>query len=1208
MDLKMREWMLAKENTILSMSVFMLLIAGYVFSGCGSSDELQCGYHQSPVDGICVCNEGFAEDENGNCIKISDGDTDFDIDEEIADQDKTDGDDADTDDVEYVEVDGVTDGDLDDDTKEEEQNCYCPVGEGTFCIDPEISNPAGYYTVQIIPGNDNCTLKVVVKNDKDIEMFNGELRCKENGRVDIASIQCELDFDVADKNVKLVCDQYQYNFSFDFCAVADGDEDEEVEIADIDQEDDIDADGDADSDGVVDGDTETDGDIDITDNDIVDADDDVDVVDGDTDVVDGDDDNVEDMDSDPEPECTTSEECPAYWYCNYLERICVEGYCNPTSDPPRNCPSGYECDSHGVCNIIVADVDPDEDVEQVCQCTDDESCDYGYHCSDCKCVNDCWYDTQCEENEECYVPRGICILSGIETCDYLNNVYCEDPCKKCTESNTCVAGCCSNNDCAECQVCEHGRCEADPLCGGDADADTDEEVQTCTTNEECPMGEYCKAQVCDSDCLTTASCIETFGEGYICTERGLCSYVGVCTVDQDCKDLGKDKHFCSNGECLQDCATDDYCIENLCPPYCVCGEWGYCEEGTPVDGDEEDGEEVINCTADDWCPHGLYCNTETRICIFDCTNDDECEGNDLCDESTGKCQVIIDGDVEVDDAPVATDYDCTIDEDCTAVDTRWRCQIVTNYCVNLCDYCEVGYSCDANGNCTCNPEDPCASVDGDDEVEIDYDINQPCGNEGDPICPQMYYCDQGQCVTECLPNCPDGYFCHPTEYRCYLEEDGDSESTPECIDNNGCEQFYHCDMNTYTCVSECDNIGNECPSNLVCTDNGECVPDYHPCVNHSECPQNNYCDNVNWVCQYRFCNGVEDCADGEICSGHGSCEEPGYVDEFPTCTIDDDCPNYSHCVDGTCVSDCMAPAINCAEGFECSLDGICTEIVIIDGDEELDVEVEEEIDEVNPDESFACYSNEECPYNSNCSFNGELPDEDDNEAEEPPRGECLSSCFTDFHCSGGLQCDCLGQCVVDASQTQGCDGFYQCFTDEDCGGVAYCSGGFCRIDCKIGDSLLGCPPGEACQPDGHCVEVIVDGDDEVDLDPDVDPDIDPDIEEDTAGPDMSCSAQNECPYHTDCNMSTLSCEAECLDDRQCYDPEKPVCNNRGVCVTSDAVWDDGLGYPPCTVDSDCRSIEYCDENNHCRIDCIEEGDYFCETGFDCVRGKCIPLK
>jgi hypothetical protein len=206
------------------------------------------------------------------------------------------------------------------------------------------------------------------------------------------------------------------------------------------------------------------------------------------------------------------------------------------------------------------------------------------------------------------------------------------------------------------------------------------------------------------------------------------------------------------------------------------------------------------------------------------------------------------------------------------------------------------------------------------------------------------------------------------------------------------------------------------------------------------------CGNSEGECEagQTLCVGGEIICDGgtqpteEVCDGlDNDCD--GQTDDGA------ECPPNSYCVEGAC-----RPVCDPGDEFACPPHQDCENVWI----------AEQEVYVCLPADECG---GETCPDGWLCV---------DDECVDPCEGvvcepweSCLEGVCVDQSCSGmGIGCApgemCIDHtCVADPCIEVGCD------EDESC--VRVCDGGSCTHRCE---PLCACPPGERCDPLGHCVE------------------------------------------------------------------------------------------------------------------------------------------
>lgn len=200
-----------------------------------------------------------------------------------------------------------------------------------------------------------------------------------------------------------------------------------------------------------------------------------------------------------------------------------------------------------------------------------------------------------------------------------------------------------------------------------------------------------------------------------------------------------------------------------------------------------------------------------------------------------------------------------------------------------------------------------------------------CGASGEPCCSGHPKCEAGlTCDTEthtCRPNNPE---CGGEGQAC-------------CTDGRACHGDLVCAGDT--CVVPCGAAGeiccagNTCDGDLLCT-GGFCVPrcgeQGQACCANGACTSGLVCNSANNTCETcghedEICCANDSClsgltcddattcqrcgSEGELCCGGTACNA-GFVCVGTTCqasapqgcTTDEQCPEGSRCIDGTCVA------------------------------------------------------------------------------------------------------------------------------------------------------------------------------------------------------------------------------------------------------------------------------------------------------------------
>jgi len=199
--------------------------------------------------------------------------------------------------------------------------------------------------------------------------------------------------------------------------------------------------------------------------------------------------------------------------------------------------------------------------------------------------------------------------------------------------------------------------EAGPL----VDAGTpDTGPQACTSDANCPSGEYCNAGICTPSALCTGATADC-PTGQYCDGRSTC--VPGCDATDDCAAVNASfvcntaTHACEPPTCADDaaCPSGQVCVsgscrdsDSLCRFNYECGGGAECVDGrclTTCGG-------AVSCPAGQSCTNG-YCQYPTGdcngvtcnageactngTCLAICTSDTTCGAGNFCDN--GVCRV-----------------------------------------------------------------------------------------------------------------------------------------------------------------------------------------------------------------------------------------------------------------------------------------------------------------------------------------------------------------------------------------------------------------------------------------------------------------------------------------------------------------------------------------------------------------------------------------
>lgn len=368
----------------------------------------------------------------------------------------------------------------------------------------------------------------------------------------------------------------------------------------------------------------------------------------------------------------------------------------------------------------------------------------------------------------------------------------------------------------------------------------------------------------------------------------------LCDTNDDCAAC----ETCTNGICVSNCETDEFCDN------------GSCKECL-VDANCPCNQECINGSCD--CPPDLP--IEVNGCCYECV-----EGT-----TNESCQVCVGGRWAAKDCGenwLLDPEDC----ECKQCLDSGDCVAPNTCCVNGSCQCCPGYYFDpASGGCIVIPD--CSdAVDCPDCFDC---VNGVCV---EITCPAGYVRTAiagSCCVKECdcdNPSCVDGSTCVPyDENTCYCKPcSGECVDNTDCSDGCGCYNG-NCEPSPRECTGPC-YTGADCGVGCGCLD-GECVDcKTLGCNNNDDCLIASGCTCINNNCVGSPCDNpctnAEDCENGCGCD-NGQCKK---CDDVP-CVTTDDCPDGCLCNDGICGSNpcdtvyCTKPE-DCGEGCGCK-EGMC---------------------------------------------------------------------------------------------------------------------------------------------------------------------------------------------------------------------------------------------------------------------------------------------
>ena len=380
-------------------------------------------------------------------------------------------------------------------------------------------------------------------------------------------------------------------------------------------------------------------------------------------------------------------ECLGNDDCYEQNGICESGRCKPCSSDSQ-CLSNQKCTPKGICGIICEDDTDCPNATPVCNqekniCTEclqdrhcpEESpvCEQG-RCKPCQVDEDCLEGLKCQEDGKCQLN-----CRNSEQC---RNIGCKEvggkqknpnPSCKATQLWTCSK---KHRKCVECQ--EDSSCPTDfPVC-------IENKCQKqCRENSDCPDDLGCTGYRCEIKCRDhhqchqpfpfcdkkTKKCVQCSYSDQCPQETPICSEntCRTCNQDEECEEPG---HVCKNGQCMDECHTDQdcpqlrpkcyakgkRCVECLdseeCPASKPSCQHNHCTECTrnsqcPTENPTcnlTTGACELNCAASesDICTTlfpGTRCNTDTGKCV-ECRNDKDCKKKkpgSTCSEQ-GKCE------------------------------------------------------------------------------------------------------------------------------------------------------------------------------------------------------------------------------------------------------------------------------------------------------------------------------------------------------------------------------------------------------------------------------------------------------------------------------------------------------------------------------------------------------------------------------------------
>jgi alpha-tubulin suppressor-like RCC1 family protein len=598
---------------------------------------------------------------------------------------------------------------------------------------------------------------------------------------------------------------------------------------------------------------------------------------------------------------------------------------------------------------------------------------------------------------------------------------------------------------------------------------------------DAPFGESCDE---DKDCeslicaamegdprICTESCTDPLGDecapGFRCRrpdrDEGM---VCVCTDPRGCESSQPSEECSFDSECDDDvaCTADscdgEVCVHTVRPELCAVGSScdsnvGCVENPVCNDGDE--------CTTDDPCLQGGFCDFNSGRCQFDVTDNDgdgafpeECGGNDcndfdfnvngslsdFCDQVDNDCDGFFDEDAE----QVCGGMGCSFGA-CMCTGSQTDCSAWGHGCVDIFNDpancgscgndCGVGFLC-VGGSCQdldecllgtkCPPQSTCTNVFGSVECRCDFGFEP---NATASECVDINECRRGLHNCGSSNNCVDLFGGFECDCAPGFEDFGFG-----CVDINECNNFscgrgvcrntsggFRCDCNfgyapgpTGACV-----LVDECQAGVL--------PDFRWCDGACRDLRNNddYCGSC-----FNECTGASSCRDSECqCDNRtqtycdGTCVNTR--NDTANCGFcGNQCPSNATCPNGGCVcpmgqtlcgDQCVTLGTiqRCQGCFDtCAIGSVCT--------------------------ANGC----ECPAGSPLQCDGICVNPNDNEQH---CGGCYQWCPEDATCTGG-DCKCPAEAPNLCVNSNTCNDFDT--SEEACGGCDE----YCQAICNDGDCAV----------------------------------------------------------------------------------------------------------------------------------------------------------
>lgn len=523
-------------------------------------------------------------------------------------------------------------------------------------------------------------------------------------------------------------------------------------------------------------------------------------------------------------------------------RNATTGTCEPDGGRPCNGDYNDRCDPA----LDNAEGDNPDCSTGLCFGDDAEN---GY-CSRFDCVTDSDCTDPRYENElficikygENY--RGICQKTEAACTEVKRDgaVYssCDTPCgdADCKQTELCIGGICAPecngpNDVLSCAAgyeCYNINTDEFPLyrCV--------EEIIYCKNDSECAEGESCNSfyldEILGQEAITVAcgdaegqkgnaeACDPDATSGAEACESGLClapsgATVGECSVicnsSADCAITGHEHNLCVSLSLFSDTeAAVPLCIKDELVFDTVRFQ-GMCEDGCPegsacsfnsvasVVASNEDVEYIClsgvstgtkgfgeTCTTDAQCKSGL-CGEDGKCNTF-CGVDANCPTDFICEPTLRLYAETVDNDTMINSCVAGVRAECTVNADCTGVDTF--CKVVAGHPEqNMCVECLETATCGENEVCTDNicveevVEPVCTVANETTTCTVGTDLH--CLAKADTSLNECVECVSS---THCAENSTGKYcFQAATNFAavntCGCRDDNDCGPTSECIDN-----------------------------------------------------------------------------------------------------------------------------------------------------------------------------------------------------------------------------------------------------------------------------------------------------------------------------------------------------------------------------------------------------------------------------------------